>query len=178
MTIISRVSSALVLGLSLALVGCGSDDDGGSDGTGQQTQMTILETATAAGTFNTLAAAVDAAGLTATLDGTGPFTVFAPTDAAFAALPAGTVEELLKPENKQQLADILTYHVVSGDVRAEQVVTLSTAKTVNGAEIGIKVEGESVILNDQVKVIQTDIIASNGVIHVLDAVLLPPTPSM
>ncbi|MFO0571705.1 MAG: fasciclin domain-containing protein [Polyangiaceae bacterium] len=116
----ASISTALVLGFSLALVGCGSDDDGSSDPTGQTAEKSILETASAASTFETLVAAVDAAGLTATLEGSGPFTVFAPSDEAFAALPPGTVEDLLKPENKQKLIDILTYHVVSGDVRASR----------------------------------------------------------
>jgi len=170
----SSVLSALVLGTTLSLAGCGSDDDGGP-GTGQQAEMSILETATAAGNFTTLSAAVDAGGLTSTLSGPGPFTVFAPTDEAFAALPPGTVDELLKPENKQQLADILTYHVVSGDVRAADVVKLSSATTVNGAPISITVADGTVVLNGTVKVVKTDIVASNGVIHVLDSVLLPPS---
>jgi uncharacterized surface protein with fasciclin (FAS1) repeats len=174
MNIASRFASALVITLGVGLAGCGSDDDGSSDPAGQNQQKSILETAEAAGNFKTLAAAVSAAGLVETLNGPGPFTVFAPTDEAFAALPAGTLETLLKPENKQALTDILTYHVVSGDVRAETVITLNSAMTVNGADVTIKVQDGKVILNDTVNVIQTDIVATNGVIHVIDAVLLPP----
>ena len=138
----------------------------------------IVDTAVAAGTFKTLATALGAAGLVDTLKGAGPFTVFAPTDAAFAKLPAGTLESLLKPENKATLAAILTYHVVSGKVPATTVVTLNgkTAKTVNGAEVRIKVDGSTVLVNDS-KVITTDIVASNGIIHVIDTVLIPPSPA-
>ena len=133
----------------------------------------IVDTAVAAGQFKTLAAALDAAGLVETLKGAGPFTVFAPTDAAFAKLPAGTVETLLKPENKAQLTAILTYHVVPGKVMAADVAKLTEAKTVNGAPVAIKVDGGSVMLNDA-KVTATDIASSNGVIHVIDTVLMPP----
>jgi uncharacterized surface protein with fasciclin (FAS1) repeats len=134
----------------------------------------IVDTAIADGRFTTLVAAVQAAGLEETLRGEGPFTVFAPTDEAFAALPEGTVESLLLPENQQQLADILLYHVVAGEVRAEQVVTLESADTVGGQSVTIRVEEGRVFINDS-EVIITDIPASNGVIHVIDAVLLPPT---
>jgi len=135
---------------------------------------TIVDIAVADGRFNTLVAAVTAADLVETLSGDGPFTVFAPTDDAFAALPEGTVESLLLPENKQKLTDILLYHVVSGNVMASDVVGLSSAPTVLGKDITIKVEDGKVFLNDTVQVIITDIEASNGVIHVIDAVLLPP----
>ena len=133
----------------------------------------IVDTAVEAGQFTTLAAALGAAGLVETLKGPGPFTVFAPTDAAFAKLPAGTVENLLKPENKDQLVAILTYHVVSGSVMAADVVKLSEATTVNGANVAIAVDGGTVKINDAT-VTTTDIAASNGVIHVIDAVILPP----
>jgi len=133
----------------------------------------IVETAVAAGQFETLAAALGAAGLVATLKGTGPFTVFAPTDAAFARLPAGTVETLLKPENKDRLTAILTYHVVPGRVMAVDVVNLKQATTVNGRPLNVKVTGGTVMVNDS-KVTATDIAASNGVIHVVDTVILPP----
>lgn len=136
-------------------------------------QADIVEVAVAAGDFTTLAAALDAAGLVETLQGEGPFTVFAPTDAAFAKLPAGTVETLLKPENKDQLIAILTYHVVPGKVTAADVVTLDRAGTVNGETIDITVADEGVRVN-QAAVIATDIEASNGVIHVIDEVILPP----
>jgi uncharacterized surface protein with fasciclin (FAS1) repeats len=133
----------------------------------------IVDTAVAAGQFKTLAAALTAAGLVDTLKGSGPFTVFAPTDAAFAALPAGTVDTLLKPENKAKLAAILTYHVVAGKVMTADVVKLKEAKTVNGAMVAVKVDGGNVMINNA-KVTTGDIEASNGVIHVIDTVLLPP----
>jgi transforming growth factor-beta-induced protein len=135
---------------------------------------TIVDVAVADGRFNTLVAAVTAAELVETLSGEGPFTVFAPTDDAFAALPVGTLDELLKPENKQQLTDILLYHVVSGKVMAADVVTLTSAPTVLGKDVTITVKDGKVFLNDTVQVIITDVEASNGVIHVIDAVLLPP----
>jgi transforming growth factor-beta-induced protein len=134
----------------------------------------IVDTAVADGRFTTLVAAVTAAGLVDTLKGEGPFTVFAPTDDAFAALPAGTLDSLLLPENKQQLTDILLYHVVSGKVMAADVVGLTSAPTVLGKDITVKVQDGKVYLNDTVQVIITDIETSNGVIHVIDAVLLPP----
>ncbi len=133
----------------------------------------IVDTAVAAGQFKTLAAALDAAGLVDTLKGEGPFTVFAPTDEAFAKLPAGTVETLLKPENKDQLTAVLTYHVVPGKVMAADVVKLSEANTVNGKMVRVKVDGGDVMINDA-KVTAADIAASNGVIHVIDTVILPP----
>ena len=133
----------------------------------------IVDTAVAAGQFKTLAAAVTAAGLVETLKGPGPFTVFAPTDAAFAALPAGTVEMLLKPENKDKLVAVLTYHVVTGKVMAADVVKLKEAKTVNGAPVKIAVDGGKVMINDAT-VVTADVDASNGVIHVIDKVILPP----
>jgi uncharacterized surface protein with fasciclin (FAS1) repeats len=132
----------------------------------------IVDTAISAGSFNTLVAAVKAAGLADTLKGAGPFTVFAPTDEAFAKLPAGTVEELLKPENKSKLQAILTYHVVPGNVMAKDVVKLSKAKTVNGQALTVKTEAGAVIV-DGAKVVKTDIGCSNGVIHVIDSVVLP-----
>lgn len=135
---------------------------------------TIVDVAIADGRFTTLVAALQAAGLVETLQGEGPFTVFAPTDEAFAKLPAGTVEDLLKPENKQALTDILLYHVVSGKVMAMDVVGLTSAPTVLGKDITITVADGKVYLNDTIQVIITDIETSNGVIHVIDAVLLPP----
>ena len=132
----------------------------------------IVDTAVGAGSFNTLVAAVKAAGLVETLKGKGPFTVFAPTDEAFKKLPAGTVENLLKPENKDQLVAILTYHVVPGTVKAADVVKVKSAKTVQGQEVTVKVEGETVMI-DNAKVVKTDIGCSNGVIHVIDTVILP-----
>ncbi|HYI28672.1 MAG TPA: fasciclin domain-containing protein [Bradyrhizobium sp.] len=135
-------------------------------------EMSIVDTAIAAGNFKTLAAALDAAGLVQTVSGAGPFTVFAPTDAAFAKLPAGTVESLLKPENKDQLTAILTYHVVPGKIMAADVVNLSEATSVNGKVLKVKVQGDKVMIDDA-QVTSTDIAASNGVIHVIDSVVLP-----
>ncbi len=132
----------------------------------------IVTTAVNAGSFKTLAAALQAAGLVETLQGPGPFTVFAPTDEAFAKLPAGTVETLLKPENKGQLISILTYHVVPGNVPASEVVKLTNATTVNGQRVSVAVDGSSVKV-DQAQVVTTDIACTNGTIHVIDQVILP-----
>jgi len=131
----------------------------------------IVAVASKAGSFTTLVAAIKAAGLVETLQGTGPFTVFAPTDEAFTKLPKGTLEDLLKPENKAKLASILTYHVVPGKVMAADVKTMM-AKTVNGQELDIKVKDGAVTVNNA-KVSKTDVPASNGVIHVIDTVLMP-----
>ncbi|MFO7585644.1 MAG: fasciclin domain-containing protein [Anaerolineales bacterium] len=136
--------------------------------------LDIVDTAVADGRFTTLVAAVQAAELVDTLKSEGPFTVFAPTDDAFAALPEGTVEELLKPENKQLLTDILLYHVVSGKVMAADVVGLTSATTALGQDVSIEVDMGNVYINDA-QVIITDIETSNGVIHVIDAVILPPS---
>ena len=133
-------------------------------------EKNIVETAIAAGSFGTLVTAVKAAGLVETLSGPGPFTVFAPTDDAFAKLPAGTIDALLKDIPK--LKAVLTYHVVGGKTMAADVVKLSSAKTVNGQSVAIKVEGGTVLV-DKAKVIKTDIVCTNGVIHVIDAVILP-----
>lgn len=135
-----------------------------------QEEQPILETAAAAGSFNTLAAAVEAAGLTETLSGEGPFTVFAPTDEAFAALPEGTLDELLA--NPEQLAAILTYHVIPGEVTSDQLTEGMTAATVNGADVTFTLEGGPKI--NGANITQPDVQASNGVIHVIDAVILPP----
>jgi uncharacterized surface protein with fasciclin (FAS1) repeats len=132
----------------------------------------IVDTAVAAGNFKTLATALKAADLVETLKGKGPFTVFAPTDEAFAKLPKGTVEDLLKPENKKKLAGILTYHVVAGKVMAADVVKLTEATTVQGSKVSIKVTDGKVKV-DAANVVKTDIGCSNGVIHVIDAVMLP-----
>lgn len=134
----------------------------------------IVDTAVAAGSFSTLAAALGAADLVDTLKGKGPFTVFAPTDAAFAKLPEGTVANLLLPENKAKLAAILTYHVVSGEVMASAVVTMDgkSAETVNGASVTIGVK-DGVVTVDDATVVTTDVKASNGVIHIIDSVMIP-----
>jgi uncharacterized surface protein with fasciclin (FAS1) repeats len=131
----------------------------------------IVDTAVA-GNFTTLVAAVKAAGLVDTLKGPGPFTVFAPTDEAFAKLPPGTLESLLKPENKAKLQSILTYHVVAGKVMSQDVVKLHSAKTVEGQSVAIGTVNGAVTI-DNARIVKADIVASNGVIHVIDTVLLP-----
>ncbi|MCB1187581.1 fasciclin domain-containing protein [bacterium] len=134
--------------------------------------MDIVDTAASAGTFNTLLAAAKAAGLVDALKGEGPLTVFAPTDEAFAALPEGTVESLLLPENKDKLAEILLYHVVSGKVVAEQAVKLESAPTLAGQDLTLMVK-DGTLMIDNASVVAADVMASNGVIHVIDAVLIP-----
>jgi len=157
-------SFCLVLG---TVAGCDSDD---ADG---EMPEDIVVTASAAGTFGTLVAAVTAADLATTLKSPGPFTVFAPPDAAFAKLPAGTVDMLLLPENKAMLQAVLKYHVVAGEVKSAQVVTLTSATTLQGSDVAITVTGSTVKVNDAT-VTAADVEASNGVIHVIDTVLLPP----
>ena len=157
--IVLAVACALI-GARAATAGCGTCD------------KTVVENAANNESFSTLVAAVKAAGLAETLSGSGPFTVFAPTNAAFEKLPAGTVEKLLKPENKDQLVKVLTYHVVPGKVMAKDVVKLSKAKTVEGSEVAIAFNGD-VVTVDNAKVIKTDVNSSNGVIHVIDTVILP-----
>jgi len=153
------ICSALLFALSFSSSAYASNKD-------------IVDTAIAAGDFKTLAAALQAAGLVDTLKGAGPFTVFAPSDEAFAKLPAGTVEDLLKPENKQKLISILTYHVLAGEVMAKDVVNLHQAKTVNGQKVKITVDGDKVMVDNSI-VTKSDIPCTNGVIHVIDTVLLP-----
>lgn len=152
-----------LLGLGLTVVPVGATDD-------HMKKMDIVDTAVAAGSFKTLATALQAAGLIETLKGKGPFTVFAPTDEAFAKLPAGTVEALL--QDKEKLTKILLYHVVAGNVMAKDVVKLQTAKTVQGSSVKITVKGGKVMV-DNANVVKTDIATSNGVIHVIDSVILP-----
>jgi transforming growth factor-beta-induced protein len=159
----SVITSSLIVMLITAVLICTSF--AGS-------QKDIIDTAVAAGGFTTLATALTEADLVETLKGEGPFTVFAPTDEAFAKLPAGTLDDLLKPENKAKLQGILTYHVVPGQVMAADVVKLKSAKTVNGQSITIKVTGDTVMV-DNANVTKTDIMCSNGVIHVIDTVILP-----
>ncbi|MDX5357794.1 MAG: fasciclin domain-containing protein [Rhodobacterales bacterium] len=132
----------------------------------------IVDTAVGAGSFTTLVAAVQAAGLVDTLKGAGPFTVFAPTDEAFAKLPAGTVDDLLKPENKAKLTAILTYHVVPGKVMSGDLTNGMKAATVQGAEVTIMTDGGVKV--NEASVVTPDIAASNGVIHVIDSVIMPP----
>ena len=177
---ISLIAAAFVIIASTAYAHCGAC---GSDNHATKTSSTaaakdeavmakknIVETAIAAGDFKTLVAAVEAAGLAETLSGDGPFTVFAPTDAAFAKLPEGTIEALLK--DKDKLSSILTYHVVPSQVTAAEVVKLTSAETVNGQTVSISANDEGVAI-DGAKVVMTDIHCSNGVIHVIDEVLLP-----
>ena len=137
----------------------------------------IVDTAVQAGSFNTLAAALQAANLVDALKGEGPFTVFAPTDEAFAKLPEGTLEKLLSPENKQMLVDVLTYHVVQGNLPAAKVVKLDAAKSLNGQQLDIKVKDGNVSV-DNANVVKTDIVCSNGVIHVVDRVILPASDNI
>jgi uncharacterized surface protein with fasciclin (FAS1) repeats len=155
-----------------AVVGFGLAESGPMPAKAAAQEKDIVTTAVEAGSFSTLAAALKAAGLVETLQGAGPFTVFAPTDEAFAKLPAGTVETLLKPENKAQLVSVLTYHVVAGNVPAAKVVNLKAAATVNGQRVNIRVENGKVHV-DGATVVKTDIQCSNGVIHVIDQVILP-----
>uniref|UniRef100_UPI003703F480 fasciclin domain-containing protein n=1 Tax=Pseudobythopirellula maris TaxID=2527991 RepID=UPI003703F480 len=139
-------------------------------------QADIVDTAVAAGSFKTLVAAVQAADLVEALKGDGPFTVLAPTDEAFAKLPKGTVETLLKPENKKKLASILTYHVIAARAPADKVVGMKSAETLNGQSVSIAVNDGEVKI-DNAKVVKTDIFCSNGVIHVIDTVLMPKEES-
>ena len=164
------LAAALALGLATPLAFAGQP--AAATSTAPRAQADIVDTAVAAGQFNTLAAALKAAGLVDTLKGKGPFTVFAPTDAAFAALPAGTVEDLLKPANKAKLVSILTYHVVPGRNPAAKVVGLDKVATVQGDSVDIRASGGAVMI-DGAKVVKADIAASNGVIHVIDKVLMP-----
>ncbi|MCH2177497.1 MAG: fasciclin domain-containing protein [Mariniblastus sp.] len=138
-------------------------------------EQDIVATAVGAGSFKTLVAAAKAAGLVETLQSKGPLTVFAPTDEAFAKIPKAAIADLLKPENKEKLAAILTYHVVPGKVTAADVVKVKKAKTVEGADVNVKVSDKGVMINNA-KVLKTDIMCSNGVIHVIDTVLMPPAP--
>ncbi len=155
---ISLMLVALTLAIPMMAADTGSKD--------------IVDTAVAAGQFTTLAKALQAAGLVDTLKGKGPFTVFAPTDDAFAKLPSGALDDLLKPENKEKLKAVLLYHVVAGKVPAAKVMKMKSAKTVNGQEVTISTSGGKVMVNDAT-VVKADVMASNGVIHVIDTVLMP-----
>ena len=165
MKLVQKTLVGLLIGFAATSAMAGMTDTKKSPGT-------IVAVAAANPDFSTLVTAVKAAGLVETLNSKGPFTVFAPTNEAFAKLPAGTVENLLKPENKEKLTAILTYHVVAGKVTAAEVVKLKTAKTVNGKDLTIKTGKNGVMVNNA-KVSATDIPASNGVIHVIDTVLIP-----
>ena len=177
----AAATSLFVLSGPVHASSCGSDHGGTKTATknasaevstAKNEKLDIVETAVAAGSFKTLVAAVQAAGLVETLQGEGPFTVFAPTDEAFAKLPEGTVESLLKPENKARLIAILTYHVVPGKVTSSDVVKVKTAKTVQGQELPVQVKNGAVQIGNAT-VAKADVMASNGVIHVIDTVLLP-----
>ncbi len=174
------IATASILALTTAGVAwasCGDKNANVTKAAYSDEKLDIIDTAVEAGKFNTLAAAIQAAGLVEALKGDGPFTVFAPTDEAFAKLPEGTVETLLKPENIGQLQQILKFHVIAGDVRAEQVVGMTeSSATLAGQTFRIKVKDGTVrIGNDKAmaNVIATDVEATNGVIHVIDTVLLP-----
>jgi uncharacterized surface protein with fasciclin (FAS1) repeats len=167
-----NVFAVLAIVAALTLSACGNDSESASETTTEATTPgTIVDVAVGAGNFTTLVAAVTAAELVETLSGTGPFTVFAPTDEAFAALPAGVLDALLLPENKATLAKILTYHVVSGMVMAADV-TDSDVATVEGQTIKLSTMGG--VMVNQATVVAADVMASNGVIHAIDAVILPP----
>ena len=171
----SKTMKAITFTLMASMILLSMVAGAAQDSHSKQSDQDIVDVAVANGNFNTLAAALKAAGLVEVLKGEGPFTVFAPTDEAFAKLPEGTVESLLKPENIDQLKAVLTYHVVSGKVMAEDVVKLNAATTVNGADVKIAVVDAAVKLNDGSTVVMTDVNASNGVIHVIDTVILPPS---
>lgn len=167
--------AVLLLGSSSGFADCGpcAASKPACETTCDQTKgKDIVDTAVAAGSFKTLATALTEAELVETLKGKGPFTVFAPTDKAFGKLPEGTIEELLKPENREKLTAILTYHVVPGKVMAKDVVDLETAKTVQGSKLKIEVRDGKVYI-DEARVVKADIECTNGVIHVIDGVLLP-----
>lgn len=184
----TTVALAAVLSAALLFGACSSSSGKSSAASADPTApattapapKTIVEVAASNPEFSTLVSAVKAAGLADTLSGAGPFTVFAPTNDAFAKLPSGTLDSLLKPENKNKLAAILTYHVLAGKVMAADVKA-GTVKTVNGASFTVAVDGNNIVITDgqgdKAKVVQTDIPASNGVIHVIDTVLLPPSSS-
>lgn len=160
---IQVVAIAAILAISSVAMAAPKTKSGSKD---------IVDTAVAAGSLQTLAKALQAADLVNALKGPGPFTVFAPTDEAFAKLPPGTLDNLLKPENQEKLRAILTYHVVAGDLPSAKVVALSSAKTLNGQQVKITATGGNVMVNDA-HVVKADIAASNGVIHVIDSVILP-----
>jgi transforming growth factor-beta-induced protein len=170
-----HITTTIALGLfALATPVFAEDAKSASNPAVATAKKDIVDTAVAAGSFKTLAAALQAAGLVDALKGDGPFTVFAPTDEAFAKLPKGTVEDLLKKENKDKLVEILTYHVVSGKVMAKTAVTLDKATALNKKDIALAVKDKSLTLNSSAKVIKADIDCTNGVIHVIDSVILPP----
>jgi uncharacterized surface protein with fasciclin (FAS1) repeats len=167
--IVAAISAVVTLPSSLLASDCAAGQSTSTET--RAAAKDLVAVASGADNFKILVAAVKAAGLVETLQGKGPFTVFAPTDEAFAKLPAGTVENLLKPENREKLASILKYHVVPGKVMAADVKTME-AKTVQGQSVKIKVSDGGVTV-DGAKVVKTDVLAENGVIHVIDRVILP-----
>ena len=169
---ILRNAMILIIMLSFPTIVLAGNYAKADDKTGAMNEQDIIETARSAGSFNTLITAIDAADLTDTLRSEGPFTVFAPTDAAFAQLPSGTVENLLKRENRAQLQALLTYHVVSGKVMSSDAAMLASAKSVNGQSFRITKSGDGLMVDDA-NVIKADINSSNGVIHVIDRVIVP-----
>ena len=176
-TALIALTAALTLGFGMtssasACEACGCTVKMEKEGDKKMAKGDIVDTAMSAGMFNTLVAAVKQAELVETLKSEGPFTVMAPTDEAFAKLPAGTVETLLKPENKSKLVEILTYHVIPMDVKAADALEAGEAETVQGGTLTFSVEGEQAMVNG-VKIIKTDISATNGTIHVIDEVLMP-----
>lgn len=168
--IFSLMSMLMVVGFTAFANG---DENKGDNPKKENQSMDIVDLASSQDNLSTLVAAVKAAGLVETLKGDGPFTVFAPTNEAFEALPAGTLEMLLKPENKDKLVAVLTYHVVTGDVESSGLSDGMSVETVEGSEIDVAVEGESVMVNEA-SVVSADVAASNGVVHVIDQVILPP----
>lgn len=168
------ISNTLCFVIALGTAACGGETPNAADPTSSASmgKADIVATAEGAGSFKTLLKALEAADLVTTLHGEGPFTVFAPTDDAFKKLPPGTVESLLKPENKERLKAVLTYHVVPGKVVAAEAVKLTSAKTVNGKDLKLSASGSELKVGSAT-VIKADVMASNGVIHVVDAVILP-----
>lgn len=167
-----KLIHSLAFLLACSAVACGGESKPAESAASAAATADIVETAKGAGQFKTLLTAVHEAGLEDTLRGPGPYTVFAPTDAAFAKLPAGTVDSLLKPENKEKLKGILTYHVVAGRVGASEASQMKAAKTVSGKDVTLTPEGSGLKVN-RAQVVKADIPATNGVIHVVDSVLMP-----
>jgi uncharacterized surface protein with fasciclin (FAS1) repeats len=168
----SRLIIILIIAIGLPVAAIAGNYGYSKNKSGAVDTQDVIGTAISAGSFNTLVQAIQAADLVDTLKSKGPFTVFAPTDEAFAQLPAGTLENLLKPENKSELQAILTYHVVPGKIMSSDAGTLSSAKTVNGSSFRISRSGNGLMV-DEANVIKADIVASNGLIHVIDRVILP-----
>lgn len=163
----------LLVALVFVVAACGGDDNGSAADDAATTD--IVDTAVAAGSFTTLASLLESTGLVETLKGDGPFTVFAPTDDAFAALPAGTLDELGKPENAEQLKGILLYHVAEGEAQSGDLSDGQEVATVQGGSVQISIDDAGTVMVNDATVTSADVEASNGVIHVIDGVLLPPS---